>query len=104
MCANLFPDVVFVFLVRDSEVQVLANGVLQVKENHPKVDWVGKARWVVDGNIWTSSGVTAGMDLVFAWIAEVWGEEMAGSIADQSEYERNKDAGNDPFAEKYGVA
>jgi transcriptional regulator GlxA family with amidase domain len=77
--------------------------VLQVKENHPKVEWVGKARWVVDGNIWTSSGVTAGMDLIFAWIAEVWGEETAGSIADQSEYERNKDAGNDPFAEKYGV-
>ena len=25
-----------------------------------KIDWIPKARWVVDGNIWTSSGVSAG--------------------------------------------
>jgi putative intracellular protease/amidase len=25
------------------------------------ITWVAKARWVVDGNIWTSSGVNAGM-------------------------------------------
>ena len=24
------------------------------------IEWVPRARWVVDGNIWTSSGVTAG--------------------------------------------
>lgn len=24
------------------------------------ITWVAKARWVVDGNVWTSSGVTAG--------------------------------------------
>ncbi len=24
------------------------------------INWVAKARWVVDGNIWTSSGVSAG--------------------------------------------
>lgn len=40
---------------------------------------------VVDGNIWTSSGVSAGMDLVFAWMAEVWGEEVASYVADRSE-------------------
>jgi len=68
------------------------------------VEWVGKARWVVDGNIWTSSGVSAGIDLIYAWIAEVWGEETASLIADESEYERNKDPGNDRFAERWGVA
>ncbi|KAH8927761.1 class I glutamine amidotransferase-like protein [Atractiella rhizophila] len=30
------------------------------------IEWVPKARWVVDGNIWTSSGVTAGMDMIHA--------------------------------------
>jgi len=25
-----------------------------------KITWVPKARWVIDGNIWTSSGVAAG--------------------------------------------
>lgn len=27
-----------------------------------KIQWVAKARWVVDGKFWTSSGVTAGKD------------------------------------------
>lgn len=40
---------------------------------------------VVDGNIWTSSGVSAGMDLVFAWMVEVFGEDKAQFIADRSE-------------------
>jgi putative intracellular protease/amidase len=31
-----------------------------VTGNGPKVSWVPTARWVVDGKIWTSSGVAAG--------------------------------------------
>jgi transcriptional regulator GlxA family with amidase domain len=34
----------------------------------PKVHWVPVARWVVDGNIWTTSGVAAGMDGVYAFV------------------------------------
>lgn len=76
---------------------------LQVKNAHPEVNWVGKARWVVDGNIWTSSGISAGIDLAFAWIAETFGEEIAQYTADRSEYERNTDPGNDWYAERWGV-
>jgi len=32
----------------------------------PKVQWVRKARWVDDGNLVTSSGVSAGMDVIAA--------------------------------------
>ncbi|KAF2681769.1 class I glutamine amidotransferase-like protein [Lentithecium fluviatile CBS 122367] len=74
-----------------------------VKEQNTGVLWVPKARWVVDGNIWTSSGISAGIDLIYAWIAEVWGEETASYLADSSEYERNKDSGDDRFAERWGV-
>ncbi|KAF2252044.1 class I glutamine amidotransferase-like protein [Trematosphaeria pertusa] len=74
-----------------------------VREQNPAVQWVPKARWVVDGNIWTSSGISAGIDLIYAWIAEVWGEETASFVADCSEYERNTDPGNDRFAERWGV-
>ncbi len=28
----------------------------------PKVKWIPQARWVTDGNIWTTSGVAAGTD------------------------------------------
>lgn len=75
----------------------------KVKAKHPNVEWVAKARWVVDGNIWTSSGISAGIDLTFAWIAEVFGEETAQYVADRSEYERNVDEGNDRYAERWGA-
>jgi len=75
----------------------------EAKAKHPRVKWVAKARWVVDDKIWTSSGISAGIDLAFAWIADVFGEETAQLVADRSEYERNVDAGNDRFAERWGA-
>ncbi|KZM21931.1 uncharacterized protein EKO05_0000377 [Ascochyta rabiei] len=74
-----------------------------VKEKHPKVNWVAKARWAVDGDIWTSSGISAGIDLTFAWMSEVFGEETAQYVADRSEYERNTDPENDRYAERWGA-
>jgi transcriptional regulator GlxA family with amidase domain len=74
----------------------------QVKEQNGKVEWVPVARWVVDGNIWTSSGIAAGIDMIYAWIGEVWGEETASLLADSSEYSRNRDPGNDVFAKRWG--
>ena len=64
----------------------------------PKVEWVPKARWVVDGNIWTSSGITAGMDLIYAFVEHVYGGKVAEDIANASEYERHVDPNDDPFA------
>jgi hypothetical protein len=43
------------------------------------------------------------MDLAFAWMAEVFGEETAQFVADRSEYERNTDSGNDRYAERWGA-
>ncbi|KAI0883735.1 class I glutamine amidotransferase-like protein [Annulohypoxylon maeteangense] len=75
----------------------------------PHVNWVPRARWVADGNIWTSSGISAGIDMMYAFVAEHFGEEVAGDLADVAEYVRNTDPDNDPFAktdvkEKNGVA
>ncbi|KAJ8117889.1 hypothetical protein OPT61_g1013 [Boeremia exigua] len=67
----------------------------EVKTKHPNVKWVTKARWVVDGEFWTSSGISAGIDLTFAWMSEIFGEETAQYVADRSEYERNTDSTND---------
>ncbi|KAB8254138.1 class I glutamine amidotransferase-like protein [Aspergillus pseudonomiae] len=64
----------------------------------PQVHWVYHARWVTDGNIWTSSGVSAGIDATLAWIEEVYGKEKAQDIATEIEYCRHKDASLDPFA------
>ncbi|KAI0487317.1 class I glutamine amidotransferase-like protein [Xylaria cf. heliscus] len=64
----------------------------------PAVHWVRQARWVVDENIWTSSGVSAGIDLMFAFVADQYGEEVAKQLAATAEYVRNPDSSSDPFA------
>lgn len=37
-------------------------------------------RFVKDGNIWTSSGVIAGVDLALAFIADISGDKVAGAV------------------------
>lgn len=67
------------------------------------VSWIAKARWVADGNVWTSAGVSAGIDMTLAWMEEVFGGEVAGKVADYMEYDRHSDSTWDPFAEKNGL-
>nr|QGV12923.1 class I glutamine amidotransferase-like protein [Auricularia cornea] len=45
------------------------------------IEWVHHARWVVDGKFWTSSGVTAGLDMTFAWVSQLVGQDVADQIA-----------------------
>ncbi|KAL4912926.1 class I glutamine amidotransferase-like protein [Aspergillus aurantiobrunneus] len=71
--------------------------------NGPNVNWVPKARWVVDGNIWTSSGISAGMDATLAFIAEVYGHENATLVSNLMEYEWHEDSEWDPFSDVWGV-
>ncbi len=66
--------------------------------NGPKTDWIRQARWVEDGNIITSSGVSAGIDMALAVIAKLWGQDMAEGIAKGTEYVWSQDPNNDPFA------
>lgn len=47
---------------------------------------VVEERYVNDGNIWTSAGISAGMDLMLAFIANVSGEAAAGQVQSQAEY------------------
>ena len=63
-----------------------------------KVEWVEQARWVEDGKFYTSSGVSAGMDMSLAIIARLAGEEAADTISKATEYTWHRDADNDPFA------
>lgn len=69
----------------------------------PNVEWVKEARWVKDGKFYTSSGVSAGVDMALAVMADLFGMAMADRIALGSEYEWHKDAGRDPFAKSAGL-
>lgn len=62
-----------------------------------KVTWVEEARWVEDGPVATSSGVSAGTDMALAVIARLYGRERAEAIANLTEYERQTDPTKDPF-------
>ncbi|KAM3487922.1 hypothetical protein MY3957_008798, partial [Beauveria namnaoensis] len=42
---------------------------------------IRKARWVNDGNIWTSSGVSAGIDMMLAYVSDQYGDDAAEYIA-----------------------
>lgn len=43
-------------------------------------------RWVRDGPIWTSAGVSAGIDMMLAFIAHVGSEEEAATVQLHAEY------------------
>ena len=64
----------------------------------PDVDWVRHARWVEAGKFWTSSGVSAGMDMSLALIAHHLGRKAAEKTAVWTEYMWNDDPNDDPFA------
>jgi transcriptional regulator GlxA family with amidase domain len=108
---DAYPDLKFLLTVCTGAVLAARAGVLDgkrattnklrfevVSSEGRNVQWVRQARWVQDGNVWTSSGVSAGIDMTLAWIGESFGEEVAKGIADGMEYVRNRDSGNDPFA------
>ncbi len=63
-----------------------------------KVHWQSKARWVYDDMFYTSSGVSAGIDMALQVVADHYSHTKALEIAKLIEYIWNKDAENDPFA------
>lgn len=69
-----------------------------VVQQGARVVWKRKARWVDDGNLVTSSGVSAGIDMALSVIARIHGRDMAVASARNMEYVWHEDAGNDPFA------
>lgn len=71
-----------------------------VMSTGPNVIWIKKARWIVAGKYYTSSGVSAGMDMVFGFLRDIHGEEFARKIAFQIEYNWQEDKNHDPFSDQ----
>lgn len=68
-----------------------------------RVDWIATARWVEDGRFFTSSGVSAGMDMALGLIERIHGTAQSLEIAKLAEYEWHQDRNADPFAKIYGL-
>lgn len=69
-----------------------------VVQQGPRVRWERRARWVDDGDLVTSSGVSAGIDMALSVVARLCGVEIARQSARFMEYVWHEEAGNDPFA------
>jgi len=69
-----------------------------VVERAPDADWQRSARWVEDGDLFTASGVSAGMDMSLAVIERLLGPKAAQDAANWAEYIRNDNPADDPFA------
>jgi transcriptional regulator GlxA family with amidase domain len=69
----------------------------------PNVKWVPQARWVDDGNIVTSSGVSAGIDMTLHVVERLFGLPAAERMADEIEHEWHRDPAWDPFAKINGL-
>lgn len=66
-----------------------------------KVHWQRVARWVHDGKFYTSSGVSAGMDMTLGFIADYYGTQTAQAIANHCEYRWQTNPRLDEFAKVY---
>jgi transcriptional regulator GlxA family with amidase domain len=112
----LYPKVKYIISICTGSTLTARAGILDGKKattnkrswawavtTGPKVTWVPTARWVEDGNIFSSSGVSAGIDVAYAFISRVYGEEVANYLALSAEYNRETDPHHDPFGATWDV-
>ena len=69
-----------------------------VMTNGANVIWNKKARWTVDGKFYTSSGVSAGMDMALGFLGDRYGIELARKVANEIEYNWLENKDNDTFS------
>jgi transcriptional regulator GlxA family with amidase domain len=65
---------------------------------YPRVDLQPDRIFVRDGPVWTSAGITAGIDLALAMIAEDLGEAIARSTAQQLVVHQRRPGGQSQFS------
>jgi transcriptional regulator GlxA family with amidase domain len=68
------------------------------------ITWIPSARWVVDGKVWTSSGVTAGMDMMVSFLRHIYGDPNVVKSVNDFEYAPHVDADWDPFSVIHNVS
>lgn len=65
---------------------------------YPKVRLEADRIYIRDGGIWTSAGITAGIDMTLALIAEDLGEDVARSVAQQLVVYHRRPGGQSQFS------
>jgi putative intracellular protease/amidase len=106
----LFKDAEYVLTICTGSVLLSKTGLLNGRQattnkrvfswtnEFTKVNWVREARWIKDGNIYTSSGVSAGMDMTLGFVADLLGYDVAKQQSIEIEYVWHEDSKFDPFS------
>ncbi len=68
-------------LIRNRRVATHWNDCEIIGHYYPDLKIDRDAIYVRDGNVWTSAGITAGMDLTLALIEDDWGHDVAVQVA-----------------------
>lgn len=74
------------------------NRTADFTRRYPKVKLEPDRIWVRDGAIWTSAGITAGIDLALAMVAEDLGEDIARKTAQQLVVYHRRPGGQSQFS------
>jgi transcriptional regulator GlxA family with amidase domain len=112
-----FPKVRYVIAVCTGNALIARAGLLDGKKatgnkkswawlttQSDKVHWIAQARWVVSSpKIWSTSGVSAGVDGTLNWVSTVYGEAVATDLAHGLEWRRVTDPSDDEFAGIWGA-
>lgn len=75
----------------------------EIAASGPKTQWIGRARWVNDGNVWTTSGVSAGADGTLAFMSSLLPEKLVTECVNMMEWRRAYSPDDDPFADVEGT-
>lgn len=100
----------FIFTVCTGSALLARTGLLDAKKatsnkkafdwvisQGPLVNWIRSARWTTDGKYYTSSGVSAGMDMTLGFLSDVHGIEFAKKTAFDIEYRWTENKEDDNF-------
>ncbi|WP_394248483.1 DJ-1/PfpI family protein [Vibrio profundi] len=62
----------------------------ELQKNYPKLTVEAERRWIKDGSVVTSGGISAGIDMSLYLVSELASEDIANLTATQMEYRWNK--------------
>src|SRR6185437_3017826 len=75
----------------------------RLEARHPQIAVESDRIFVQDGNVWTSAGVTAGMDLALALVADDMGQDVARAVARQLVMYVQRPGGQAQFSAQLGA-
>jgi len=75
-----------------------------MKDAHPAIAVDSDRIFIVDGPVWTSAGMTAGLDLALAMVEKDLGEEVARSVAHKLVMPQRRSGGQSQHSEMLDLA